>query len=609
MKKSKVSMYKNRSGIIFALLLSILGLTTACGGGTVNTGTPTGGGTYVRSTPTQPTIGTIASAVTTAVNKPYIAGNSVQYYCDCTGPGQSCAASTQGNDSTGNGSQSLPYQTLDKGMKWVTGGPNRTLALCQGGSFTTANTGAVIYTFGGNSCPAGSICNEVREYPYQGTNAKPIINSPVTHQLFGSTQSSTNGGWRFMNLKLQGIWDTTSGNHTSWAFFLYTFAANTFVHDISIENVDIDGFDIGIDNATNANNNISLVSSHITNSSQWGYLGGSNNSTISYNSFINNGSGTTFLHTIYFGTHQPVTGVSIIGNFISGFSTAGGATRCLGEPIVGHGAVMNLIVSGNVVVEDTTAGPGCYGISFSNGGAPVAYYRNALFSDNIVVNGGSAGISIDNCPYCAIENNLIIQEANNGGSGIGSPTTSSRTQDDVETNVKIINNTVYLGINNNQGMNGGIKVGAEGAGHIVANNTVMYAGSSHALNSTNCFDYLLPLSSYSFINNNNCFTNDPGYVWVQSGSTRYSMLNWVAYAASAGTGFDTASSYVNPGWLITNPLTIPALDETKTGAQIFATFFTPAGLPLVGTGNAANAPTSDIANTTRPITPSIGAYE
>lgn len=609
MEKSKVRSW-NHLGLLFAALLTTLGLATSCGGSSVSIGaTTTSGSPTPPSTPTQPSIGSIASAVATAVNAQYIAGNAVQYYCDCqTGAATNCVA---GSDSSAGTLPSNPRKTIDAAMTWLNGGANRTVALCQGGAFIpAATTGNTIYTLSTNSCPAGSICNELREYPFQGTGAKPIITSPVAHTLFGSNQNTSNGGWRFMNLKLQGTWDPSSA-HASWAFFLYTNSTN-FVHDVTVANVDIDSFDVGFDDANNANNNVTLTANHISNSSQWGYLGGSKNLNISYNSFVNNGSGNTFLHSIYLSSNNntasnPLSNVSIIGNFVSGFSTAGGATQCVGEPIVGHAAVTNLIVSGNVVIEGSTANPQCYGISFSNGNNYVAYYRNALFSNNIVVNGGNAGIAIDNCPYCVIENNLVIQEANNGGIGIASPTGPSRTQDDKGTNERIVNNTIYFGVNNTQGMGGGVKVAAEGTGHIIANNTIMYAATSHGTQSISCLNVPLPLTSYAFINNNNCFSNDSAGKWASDATTFYSLPSWLLHTASVG--FDTASSPANPGWSFATPMTVPVLNEAQTGAQIFMAFFKPVGLPLVGTGDAANAPVTDIANTTRPTPPSIGAYE
>lgn len=576
-------------------------------------------GTSSYTTPARPTISTIAATDAAIVATPYLAGNSVQYYCDCrTGAGGSCTA---GNDMTGAGTQASPYQTINAAMTWLSGGTNRTAVLCQGGSFTPPSTqGKFGFVLAANlSCPSGSICNELREYPVGGTGAKPVINNLSGNQYLFSTING-GGGYRFMNLKLQGTWDSNRTTDGNWGYFLYENTALNPVpppiHDIDIENVDMDSFDLAVDNAIDANSNITIIGNHFTNSSTWAYLGGSSNLTISFNSFINNGSDNIYDHAIYFATHTPVSNVSIVGNFITGFSTASGNANCVGSPFTGHAAVTNLTVSGNVVVESTTAAPTCYGIGFTNTTAAqgAIYLRNALFSDNIVVNGGAAGIAITSCPFCVIENNLVISQSNSGGAGISTPGIPARPQDDVECCAKVINNTVYYETTNVQGMNGGVVVGGEGTGYTVANNTVMYAGKSHSLNRTNCFNYSLSPAAYSFINNNNCYSNDPATNWVY-GQAAYSLAAWQAYTATAGlsgSGFDTVntSTYANPGWSFATPLSIPALDETKTGAQLFAAYFTPfPSSPLVGKGNAANAPATDMANTTRPALPSIGAYE
>src|SRR5487761_2278692 len=106
------------SGVVFAALFAIFALAS-CGGGSAAVGATTGTtpkscSAIQNTTPTQPAISTIASAVSAAVATPYISGNTVQYYCDCTGAGQTCAAagSIQGNDSTGSGAQTSPYQTI-----------------------------------------------------------------------------------------------------------------------------------------------------------------------------------------------------------------------------------------------------------------------------------------------------------------------------------------------------------------------------------------------------------------------------------------------------------------------------------------------------------------
>lgn len=495
-------------------------------------------------------------------------------------------------------------------MTWIGGAANRTVALCQGGSFQASPALTEFgYTLSTNvSCPSGSICNEVREYPVGGTNAKPIINNltgTTPHYLFSTLNGG--GGIRFMNLKLQGAWGGSAG--ANLAFFIYDNQGigNPLIHDITIENVDMDSFDIAVDDSVNNTNNLTVEGNHFTNISGLGYLGGSNNLQVSYNSFINSGSDNKFDHALYLASTTPLTNVFIVGNFMSGFSTASGNTICMGSPLISHVAVTNLTVSGNVVVENTAADPGCYGMGFTNttNATAAIFLKNALFSDNIIVNGGAVGMQIDTCPYCVIENNLVIFQDNAEGAGITTPGDPARPQDDVESYAEIINNTVYYETTSAQGMKGGVVVGAEGTGYIIANNTVMYAGTAHGLNMSNCFTYGLPVASYTFINNNNCYSNDTATQWAFNGTTQYALASW-----RTASGFEANSSYVNPGWSFSTPLTIPVLDETKTGAQMFSGFFTPAGSPLVGAGSHTYAPTTDITSTTtRSNPPSIGAYE
>ena len=604
-------------GSVFSVIATI-GLLTSCGGGSIGVGnssspssSPKGCGTSSHTTPAQPAISTISATDAAIVATLYHnSGASVQYFCDCTGPGATC--STSGNDLTGSGTQVAPYQTINAAMTWLNGGTNRTAALCQGGSFTPpSGQGQFGFALATNaSCPSGSTCNELREYPFGGTGAKPIINNLAgTNYLFSTINGG--GGYRFLNLKLQGTPNPPSGGNVGFFLYSNTSIGNPLVHDIEIENVDLDSFDLGINDALTTNSGITIQGNHFTNITNWGYLGGSSNLTISYNSFINSGSDTVLDHAIYFASHTPVSNVSIVGNFITGVSGTG---SCAGSPFTGHAAVTNLTVSGNVVVENTNALSTCYGIGFTNttSAQGAIFLRNALFSDNIVVNGGSIGIAITSCPSCVVENNLIISQTNAGGAGIATPSDTARPQDDVECYANVVNNTVYYETTSTQGMKGGVSVGGEGTGYTVANNTVMYGGASSGLNQANCFSYSLPLASYSFINNNNCYSNDHLSTYWVSGQSEYPFAAWQTYSATAGltgTGFDTASSTANPGWSFATPLTIPALDETKTGSQLFALYFTPVGAPLVGAGNAANAPATDITTTARPAPPSIGAYE
>ena len=510
----------------------------------------------------------------------------------------SCAAAgvIQGSDSTGNGTQALPYQTIGKALTFVNGGNNRTAALCQGGSFPTTTT----LTFTNTTCTAGTYCNEFREYPIGGTNSKPIVDGsglPSTSNLFNSQQGYTNGGWRFMNLKLLG--PTT--NPGPDGIYLYSWNVGNYIHDILIENNDITGFQSGI-GEDSIDNNITITGNHFNNNLHWGYIGAANNLNINYNSFINNGSDTTYDHAIYLATNNTnsVTNVNIIGNYMTGYSSLG--TKCVGEQLVGHAAVTNFVVSGNVIVEPPNSDLQCYGMSFNGGPPNYGWFKNALFSNNIIINVGNIGMDISLCPNCLIANNLIISEGSPTQVGINSPGATAVTgYNVVENNMQMVNNTVYFGVNHTTGINAGFQISYEGTGHVIANNTVVYEATTGGMN---CFK-IVPTVTIAFMNNNNCYSKTGSYNWMNyNNTTYYSLASWRTYSGS-----DSASSYADPVWLFPTPLTIPAFDENKTGAQIFASLFKPVGLPLVGTGNATYAPATDITNTTRSATPSIGAYE
>ena len=584
------------SGTLFVALLAILGLATSCGGSSFNVGTSTNGGP---STPVQPSIGSIASVVTAAVTEPYIAGNTVKYYCDCSGAGQTCAAAgAQGNDSTGAGTQALPYQTIGAAMTFLSGGNHRSAVLCQGGSFPATS----VLSMSNTTCTAGTICNELREYPVGGTtNAKPIIDSTSMGgiSLIKTPQNSINGGWQLMNLRMNG--PQVSGSE---GFFFYS-NTGSYLHDVVIKNVDINGFQAGIDNGWPNNQNITITGNHFTNEMRWGILGASNSLNINYNSFINSGSSITYDHAIYLGTNGTfsISNVNVIGNYISGYYSTGTGTQCVGEPLVAHAAVTNLVVSGNVIIEPTNSNPQCYGMSFDNTGGPTnyAWYRNALFSDNIIINVGNIGMQISNCPYCVIENNVIISEGSVTVVGIVSPNNRANAgYNDVGTNVKMVNNTAYFGVNHTTGIYAGFEISTEGVNHLMANNTVVYEATSGPMA---CFK-IVPTVTMADMNNNNCFSKASSYYWMNNNNTFYSLASW-----QSSSGFDSASSYADPGWSFTTPFSIPTWSDSLTPAQWIGNAFVPTTSVLLGKGSHSYAPYFDFANVIRPNPPAIGAFE
>ena len=482
-----------------------------------------------------PPLDTIAGVDAAAVAEPYLDGNTVQHYCDCqAGAAAGCVA---GDDTAGDGTEAHPYQTLDAAMQWVNGAAGRTAALCRGGSFVPASAGQFVYTLAVTGCPVGKLCNEVREYPVGGSDPRPLITNPAgNHYLFTSAgYNQDTGGWRFMNLRLKGSWDPTKKGNL--AFFLYASLGH-HIHDLTIENVDMDGFDLAIQDANNANDAFTIRGNHITHAGRWAFLGGSSDLDLSYNSFVDDGSDNKFDHAVYLASHAPVSNVTFEGNYVTGFSTQSGNTNCQGAPINGHGAFDTLLVRGNVMVEDATADPGCWGLAFTNitGAKEPIFLRHATFDGNVVVNGGNTSLLVDNCPDCLIENNLVIQTANFGGYGLVSPGQPARTLaqlealgctdcttgDDVETGATLVNNTIYFGAGSANGMNAGVGIIAEGQGYVAANNVVTYVATSHGKNAVSCFAYPLSTSAYQLIDHNLCHIADTqGALGEQRASSRF----------------------------------------------------------------------------------------
>jgi hypothetical protein len=509
---------------------------------------------------------------------------TVYYYCDCgTGADADCVPGDNANTGT---DPDAPRRTIDDAVtryNALTG--TNTIAFCNGGAFDATPTNWL--SLNNASCPAGTTCNDFREYVpttfhnHAAPMSKPIINN-VTTDTTTFAVTGTKGGVRFLNLSLKG--STGGATNARHAFFFYRGA-----HDVAMCNLDMDAFDMPVYNESGGDGdakttNIKLTGSNITNSRVIGYLGGGDNSEISYNNWDGNGSSNVFDHTIYLASSKNITNIRVIGNYIHGQY----GPTCLGSVMIAHASIDGLLVRDNtIVLEATQTAPGCWGIGFNNhtGATHPQYYRNAVFSGNTVINGGNLGFTVSSCPGCVIENNVIIQNwASGGGTGISVPAYAADTTrgDDINTANTIRNNTVWFGPNAT-GTSTGIDVNNEGTDYIVANNTV---SSTQSTGTLNCFRYRLALSSYSFINNNHC-SSTVSNRWE---TTQGALAAWQSYAAAYG--FDSASVTGDPKF------TAPGTD------------FTPGtGSPLKGAGDTAHGSITDFIGKTRADPPAIGAYE
>ena len=140
---------------------------------------------------------------------------------------------------------------------------------------------------------------------------------------------------------------------------------------------------------------------------------------------------------------------------------------------------------------------------------PIAtYFRNTVIARNTVINGGSVPITVSSCPSCLIEDNLVIQDWVYGpgyyltGIIASDEVAVSGGVDDPNTAITIRNNTIWFGPSSNGGAHA-IRVGSEGTGHIIANNTITYA-ASNAGQGVDCFNIGTATSNIAFMNNNHC---------------------------------------------------------------------------------------------------------
>ena len=507
---------------------------------------------------------------------------TVHYYCDCaTGASASCVAGDDGNDGL---SPATPRQTIAAAMaNLATLAAEDTVALCQGGAFTTASTFAI----GSNGrCADGVACNDLRDFSPTtfSATAKPIINYSGNGALFNFTGGD--GGVRVLNLALNNSLNPNYGNYalnSSHVFFIYSTA-----HDITFGNVTMDGFEFAMYSECNAGNvdNIVITGNTITNNLVMGWLGGADNLDLSYNVFDGNGGDTAGDHSIYLYSYEQISNVRIVGNYIHGQSSP----TCYGAMIVAHVAVDGLLVKDNYVeVDANSPGGGCWGISFSNitGGTHIEFIRNAVFSGNTIVNTGNVLLSVSSCPSCIIENNVLVHNWDYNGNVVALAASISPPRpgvgDDTNSNNIIRNNTIWFGPNST-GSPIGILIENDNEGAVITNNTI--SSSQTAQGTLSCFHYTLPLAAYASIDNNNCYSPST-YNWEY---THGSLAAWQSYAATPG--FDAASFTGDPMF------TAPGTD------------FTPGvGSPLIGAGGAAHGSSADILGVTRPDPPAIGAYE
>ena len=540
-------------------------------------------------------VSTITAQQTSCINDATVR-TATYYYCDC-GKGSAANCDASNADDTNDGTLNHPRKTLANAISTLAKlSGTSSFRFCKGGAFDTVASVNMPNT----SCAPGGTCTDFREYasPVFTSAAKPILNSaPGGISLICITGSK--GGIRLLNLKLHG--NGASGNV---GIFLYSGA-----HDVYACNLDIDGFRLGAQQVPGITSgattiqevtNVTLTGNNFTGNVAAAYLGSGFTTTISKNTFLNNGSGQSLDHTIYLSAAYFVTpNLMVSNNYL--FGQIG--DTCLGNMFGAHGKLPGLKIQNNVLYMDEAADTmGCYGIALDHGGYnSYMDFSSAVISGNTLSNTGGIGIAVSNCADCLIEDNVLSFNAAENY-GIAAGVYAARTTcpngtacpDVVNDRNTIRNNTIWFGPNAINGMTAGILIAHEGTGHIVANNTVNYTATTSTGHVVNCFDYTQPIdTAYSFINNNHCYSA-VAYKWDKTNGA--TLADWKSYSITYGKGFsaDSASKEGLPNFV--NSTTSPY-------------DFHPTGLPLLGTGSASSVPATDIEGTPFLNPPAIGAYQ
>lgn len=503
------------------------------------------------------------------------AGASDFYVCDCGGGADSdCVA---GNDSASGTDPNVPWQTYERARtRFASLAPGDSIRFCDGGFFPIPPATSARWV--NNACTAAQPCTVSNYSPpwASGDEGRPRIQSPGPHafDLANGGNAVPQEGYTFTNLDLSCVGCNTSNG---WAFFFYND-----IDDVLIDNVRMDGFDIGVHvggsnscsgnpGCDGSNDRITVRNSTIINSWGQGFLGGGNGTRIENNDFENNGTTPVFEHNIYLGGHT--TGSRIIGNRLYR-SAYRSNNMCEGASLVVHGVQNDLLIENNLIREDVgAASQQCWGIAVDPAYSTAESFTNVTIRGNEIRNVGNVGIGVAACSGCLIENNVIVHGQAFGITAIAAPDRTSGAGDAAMTAVRIRNNSIAVGSGGT-----GIYLGGEGANHEIVSNAIRHFGSDAAWA---CLETDLPNAAYDAIDHNLC--DYPQGQWARGVGD---------LAAWQGTGRGANSLAADPGFVSNTDLT--PRDAT---------------VALVDAGHPTLSATMDLTGAARDSAPDVGAYE
>ncbi|MBC7956084.1 MAG: right-handed parallel beta-helix repeat-containing protein [Cytophagales bacterium] len=236
-----------------------------------------------------------------------------------------------------------------------------------------------------------------------GSGDRPWIQAPDQKGaafLFGEYNNATNdGGYTLRNLKLDGM------GSSAWGLFL--------IHNlrsVTIENMEITGFHIGIHSQARAPHgvtNVLIRNNTISRNRGMGILGQFSDSVIEGNLFEgNNFSGSGFDHAIYLSGNDTGGRNNVVrNNIFRNNSVVNGV--CKGGNFTMHGQMDGMLIEGNTF-EQPAAAPGCWGISITTGYTSPEWFRNFVVRNNTLINLGGCSVCVNSAPGIVVENNRFI---------------------------------------------------------------------------------------------------------------------------------------------------------------------------------------------------------
>jgi len=407
----------------------------------------------------------LENLVTTTVEEPVILKDEV--IANTGGTYFVCGTGSDENDGL---SPSTPWRTFTRAMwRFNLLQAGESINFCRGDVFYDGSTSrlANYNCTADNKCRIGDYYADVDSIS-AGLERPKIINADGA-KLFDfqdGGNADQDGGYLIENLILESV------TANSAAIYLYND-----VDDLTIRNVKIDGFKVGINaqgtNALNEGSNkqnerIIFENNQVVNNASQGWLGSCSDCEIRFNYFENNGYNRVMLdHNLYFSAHD-ATNVLIANNTLKKSTNINGI--CQGVSLVMHGVGKNITIENNLIEEEANkAWAGCWGIAVDTGYSTEESFEHLIIRGNTVINTGNLGIGCSSCVDVLIENNTIINENDMNFTGVSVP---NRSEDTLKSSgIVVQNNKVVLSSSSNK-VKKGFSINPQDGNFTVNNNEV-----------------------------------------------------------------------------------------------------------------------------------------